>query len=53
MDGGEYPQPVKARMGACNNVEKPEGAPDWNTRLQFQIMSPKKTRYETTEKRTK
>ncbi len=34
-------QPVNAQLGAYYNVEKPEGAPDWNIRFQFQFMFPK------------
>lgn len=35
-------QPLNAQIGAYYNVEKPEGAADWNVRFQLQFMFPKK-----------
>lgn len=35
-------QPVNASVGAYHNVEKPDGAADWNLRFQVQFMFPKK-----------
>jgi hypothetical protein len=34
-------QPVNAQMQAFYNVEKPENGPDWQLRLQFQLLFPK------------
>lgn len=34
-------QPLNAQLGAYYNVEKPDGAPDWNIRFQLQFMFPK------------
>ncbi len=34
-------QPVNAQVSAYYNVEKPEFAPDWQLRLQFQLLFPK------------
>lgn len=34
-------QPMNAQMGAYYNMEKPDGAADWNLRFQMQFMFPK------------
>jgi len=34
-------QPMNAQLGAYYNIEKPEGAADWNVRFQLQFMFPK------------
>ena len=34
-------QPMNAQFGAYYNVEKPDGAADWNVRFQLQFMFPK------------
>lgn len=34
-------QPMNAQLGAYYNVEKPNGAEDWNIRFQLQFMFPK------------
>lgn len=34
-------QPLNMQMGAYYNVEKPDGAADWNIRFQLQFMFPK------------
>ena len=34
-------QPINAQLSAYHNVEKPEGAADWQARLQVQLLYPK------------
>jgi len=34
-------QPINARIEAYYNIEKPDGAPDWQTVFTFQFLFPK------------
>jgi hypothetical protein len=34
-------QPINSRIEAYYNVEKPDGAPDWQASFQFQFLFPK------------
>lgn len=34
-------QPLNSQVAACYNVEKPEGGPDWQLRVQLQLLFPK------------